>query len=127
MMLRTGKRLNSGFSLMEVMVAVSILALGTVVIHQTFLRSATYIGRYAKELRASLWLHEQSWQVQEKKIYSEENDEAAAEGADGTVKVDMPGEKDLYRVLLSMEWPEGQGLSGLSKEIYVFKKDPIKS
>ena len=108
----------------------SILSLGTVVIHQSFLRSASLFGRYANQLRSSLWAQEQLWQAQEETLYSKEG------GGSGGGTVTLSGrdftwsqtagepQKDLYELSLDMQWQEGSEAAHRIREVYAFKVEP---
>ena len=128
-------RNHVGFSLVEVMIAVSILALGTVVIHQNFLKSASYFGRYRSDLEVSLWMSEKMWQAVEATLYSKEGPGMTGEGVVSLPRrdygwsqtADSSNEKDLYRFLLDVQLDGDLNPSHLTKEIYAFKSEPSKA
>ena len=59
-----------GFSMIEVMIATVVLLLGTVMIHESFLRTADLFGRYLHTLKVRSWMDEQMWSAREAIVYS---------------------------------------------------------
>ena len=115
------------------MVAVSILALGTVVIHQNFLRSAFYFGRYTDSLKASLWMDEKMWEVREQALYTKDG-AGSSQGSvtlgnkdfDWSQTVKPLAEEGLSSILIETRWREGAEDTHLSQENYVLKTEPPK-
>ncbi len=61
MMLRTG---NKGFTLLEVMIAVSVLALGAVIVYQSFFIAIDSFNYYSALLKIAPWMDEKVWEAQ---------------------------------------------------------------
>ncbi len=118
-----------GFTLVEVLMAVAMLALGTLLIQEGFLRSAYLYGRYANTMRASVWVNERLWQAREAVLFSE--DPPAPDGGEFTSEgvpfrwalgvEALPLAKDLYALKLTVDWSEGGRPLSLVREIYAAK------
>jgi prepilin-type N-terminal cleavage/methylation domain-containing protein len=118
-----------GFTLIEVLLAVSFLALGTLMIQEGFLRCATLYGRYANTMRASVWTNEILWEAREAALFTEvppasSEGEFEAEGVPFRWRLAssvVTGAKDLYSIKLTVEWNEGSRPQSLVREIYAAK------
>ena len=62
MTLLTGSR---GFTFIEVMVAVAILSLASIMVYESFFASLDLFNYYKDYLFASLWMNEKLWQAQD--------------------------------------------------------------
>jgi len=62
MMSRTG---SNGFTLVEVMVATSVLVMGVVMVYEIFFKSLDYYGFYADYLNLSGWMSEKIWEAED--------------------------------------------------------------
>lgn len=123
----TKKSSRAGFTLIEVMLAVVFLALGTLMIQEGFLRSANLYGRYVNTIRASVWMNGRLWSARETTLFSEEvppseNGELVLGGVPfrwslGVQQVD----EVLYALRLAVEWNEGSRPLTLTREIYATK------
>lgn len=110
---RTG---NKGFSLIEVMIAVALLSLGTLMIRQGFLRSADVEGRLLRSMLADRWMDEKAWDVRESLLYRRTAEPGSDSGhfSSGNKSFDWQLEtasqgKDFYSMRLAVRWLEGQG------------------
>lgn len=120
---------KSGFTLVEVLLAVSFLALGTLLIQEGFLRAAGLYGRYANTMRASVWMNEHFWNARETALFSNavpapETGEFTSEGVPflWSLNVDsVPAAKNLYALKLTVQWNEGSRPVTLIREVYATK------
>lgn len=62
MMLKTG---NKGFTLIEIMISVAILAFGVILVYEALLKSLNAFGYYSDYFAVSSWMDEKIWQVQD--------------------------------------------------------------
>ncbi|MBI5416015.1 MAG: prepilin-type N-terminal cleavage/methylation domain-containing protein [Candidatus Omnitrophica bacterium] len=120
----TGNR--RGFTLVEVMVATVILALGTVWISQSFfivLNSYNYCARY---LGVVAWANEKMWESQDN---LRRFGPSAVMGSSGEFTQEKKnvawflsytpvGENDLYKIDLELSWKEGPRNSKLQRSAY---------
>jgi prepilin-type N-terminal cleavage/methylation domain-containing protein len=121
----TSKTGPKGFTLVEVMAATVILALGTLLLQGGLLRSAHLYGRYSNSLKASLWADDKLWDVRESIVFSNPPDPEGGEGSftvdgrnfDWSLDVRTQGE-DLYRASLEIRWNEGNSPVAIRREIY---------
>lgn len=119
-------RRRAGFTLVEVLMAVAMLALGTLLIQEGFLRSAHLYGRYTNTMRASVWMNERLWRAREAVLFSEEppspdGGEFTAEGTSfkWLLGVEpLPKARRLYALKLTVDWREGSRPLSLVREIY---------
>lgn len=109
--------------------AVSLLALGTLLIQEGFLRSAHLYGRYANTMRASVWMNERLWQARETALFSEDppppdGGEFTSEGIPFRWSLgvsELPLTERLYALKLTVNWNEGGRPLSLVREIYAAK------
>ena len=130
MTLRTG---SNGFTLIEVMVTVAVLSLGTLIIHQGFLRSADVLVHYNSQLAAEEWADNKLWAVKESLFFTDEN---SAEGSNGTFEEagrifnwslesnPVPGTDELYLIRMNLSWNEGNKPVSLVKTAYATFNKP---
>ena len=130
MMLRIGNKPSQrGFTLIEVMIAVSILALGTVMITQSNMMSLDVYSRYENRLKIQNFAEEKIWEAKEQ-ILESEFPEAGETTGEVSIKrkdyqwrlaVTAAGLKDLYQIRLDISWPEGRREGHLTRVSCVFK------
>ena len=124
----TGK---SGFSMIEVMIATAVLLLGTVMIHESYLRAADLFGRYSDTLKVRLWMNGHLWDIKENLIYSPSPSEESSTGSftDGgknynwSQDIRALSNPKFYDIRLSVNWNEGNQPFNLIKETYAFRKE----
>jgi prepilin-type N-terminal cleavage/methylation domain-containing protein len=75
----TKKRLR-GFSLVEVLITVSLLALATVFITQANLLSGAVYGRYANRLEVQNWAAQKVWEIKEAILSTDFPDTSPVQG-----------------------------------------------
>ncbi len=116
MTLRIG---NKGLTLIEVMLTVSILSLGTVMIYQANLLSLGVYGRYVHRLSLQNWAEEKIWEAKEDIFNSDLPNTGEVSGSfnllgksyDWKREVSLTWEsKDskfsFYKILLTVSWDE---------------------
>jgi len=114
--------------MIELMVAVCFLALGTLLVQECFIRSAALYGRYSSSLRARLYASEKLWEAREGAVYAKEPQlgsdagafDAAGRRYDWTVDSSQEG-KDLYAIRLAVRWTDGNRPVSLEREAYAAK------
>jgi Tfp pilus assembly protein PilV len=121
-------RSESGLTLVEILVAVVVLALGTLLVQEGLLRSADLFSRYDHALKAQLWVGEKLWEARQRILY--EDEDLAEEAGDFTsggrlftwsLVVSPVGENDLKSVSCSVAWREAGRVRTLVREIYVVR------
>jgi prepilin-type N-terminal cleavage/methylation domain-containing protein len=124
-MLKTG---NKGFTLVEVMIATTVLALGAVMIYESFFRSLDLYNYCANYLSVAYVADEKIWEAQNN--LSRLGPGAVMPGGqlrnnnkDFTwgLSYDLVEEDDkeqLYRISLVLSWQEGRKLSELTRVAY---------
>jgi prepilin-type N-terminal cleavage/methylation domain-containing protein len=122
------KRSREGFTLVEVMLAVAILALGTLVIQEGYLRSADLFGRYKNTLRAQIWAGEKMWEALDGAVHADPPVTGTSEGefVSGGKRFRWRLEVEplgtlLYALRLRTEWQEGGRTVALLRETYASK------
>ncbi len=123
-------RLSSqrGFSLIELMLTMVFVMLGTLMIRGTMLRAADMYGRYTSTLKTLLWADEQVERSREALLRGE------LEGKSGTLEV--PGRQfnwdqdvsglgtpGLFRLDLLLDWTESGKPVTFQRSLYVYQKD----
>lgn len=119
---------QGGFSLIELLLTVVFVTLGSQLIQGGFLRAADLFGRYQSTLRAMVWSLEQEERGREMVLKSEQK------GASGSLDtagkpiqwqsaVQSGEEPNLYSVRLSASWSEGGRPMNFQKELYVYQRD----
>jgi prepilin-type N-terminal cleavage/methylation domain-containing protein len=134
MTLKTGssKRRAGGFTMIELMIAAMILGLGTLLLNGGFMKSADLHGRYSNTLKAMLWADQKIWETRETLIYTEEPQTLPSQGSfvqDGkrfgwAVDIRSLSEQDLYSILVTMNWNEGNRPTQFKRESYAAKIKP---
>lgn len=128
-------RSRAGFTLIEVMLAVCVLALGTVMVQQGFLRCAGLFREASHRLAAESWINSKLAETREKVVYAEMPDLEAESGVfiwsgrsfDWRVSIDSePAGKDLYRMTVSAQWLQSGRPASISKESYVTLRSAIQ-
>jgi hypothetical protein len=146
MMLRIGKSegelLNSstvqrfnnthGFSLVELMLTVVFVTLGSQMIQGGYLRSAEMFGRYIHTIQATVLAEEQIAAAREALICEKKDNESdsgvlARSGREysWTREVGSADGPNLYSIRFSVSWVEGGKPFKLHREIYVYRPDPL--
>jgi prepilin-type N-terminal cleavage/methylation domain-containing protein len=117
MTLPTGTKKGSrGFSLIEVLITVSLLALATVFITQANLLSGAVYGRYANRLEVQNWAAQKMWEIKESILAADFPDVSPSQGAvEGKTRsyqwkaaIEQQQEKltELYLIQLEVLWRE---------------------
>jgi prepilin-type N-terminal cleavage/methylation domain-containing protein len=120
-------RFLTGFTLLEVMIATAVLALGSVMIHEAFLTSLDAFSYYSYYLEVSPWMEEKIWQSEESLASLGEE---AVIGAGGELEIKkkvfnwslsyelIDGAQYLYKLGLVVSWQEGQRTRRLQRFAY---------
>ena len=118
MILPTGTKKGSrGFTLIEILITVSLLALATVFITQANLLSGAVYGRYANRLEIQNWAAQKMWEIKESILAEDLPDVSPTQGAvEGKTRsyqwkatIDQQQEKltELFLIRLEVLWREG--------------------
>ncbi len=118
--------------MIELMVTVVFVALGSFLIQGSFLRSADMFGRYSHTLRLIDWTNAESEKVREDILYGDGVSEGSTSGQgslDGrpfswtreVASLDLPG---LESILYTVRWNESGRPVELKNEQYAYK-DPF--
>ena len=118
-----------GYSMVELLLTVVFVALGTQLIQGSFLRAAEVLGRYSDTLKVMVWADEQTARTREELLDGEPEYSQS-----GTLQypnkdfawnqtVQSLSGPNLYGINLSVEWAESGRPQKLLKEIYVYKRD----
>jgi len=112
-----GTKRSRGFTLIEVLITVSLLALATVFITQANLLSGAVYGRYANRLEVQDWAARKIWDIKESIITSDYPDVSSTQGTlEGKTRsyqwkasIEEQREKitALYLINLKILWREG--------------------
>lgn len=112
-----GTKGSRGFTLIEVLITVSLLALATVFITQANLLSGAVYGRYANRLEVQNWAAKKIWEIKESIITTDFPDVSPTQGTlEGKTRsyqwkasIEEQREKisALYLIGLKVLWQEG--------------------
>ena len=127
---RTGN--DAGFSLIELLLTVSFVLMGSLLIQGSFLRAAGVFGRYTHTLQAMVWADREAARTREALLYGD-----GAESGAGTVEfggktcewtrtVEMPGDRSLYDIRVALRWTEGGKPVEWQNESYAYKKEILQ-
>ena len=120
---------KKGFTLVELMITVSILSLGLVMVNGALIRIADLLGRYTNSLVGYQWMDQKMWEAKESLFYSE----AIRTDAGGTGVVSLLNQKEAYWSLqdkavlmtkgvhdlsFTVGWQQGQSFVQISKAGY---------
>lgn len=127
MILRIGNR--EAFSLIEVMVTVSILALGTVAICQANLAALNAYSRYTGRLAVRGWAEEKIWEAKESLLQSEFPEAGKTSGQfrlenrnyEWELDIESYEVKDFYSIDLQVKWRAGVIPLALSRASFMQK------
>ena len=122
--------MKRGFTLIELMVSVSILSLGIVLIYQSFFTILNYFNYYLHYLDVYPWLNEKIWQIKED-LNRNGNFDFIEKG--GFLEINKriyrwnldfsPIDKNLYAIYLTLFWQEGKREIRLFRKTYVFYRE----
>ena len=126
-MSKTGIR---GFTLIEVMVAASVLALGTVLIYEAFFTSLDAYNYYFNYLNVAAFADEKIWEAQDTLTHFASLQDLESKGTftRGSRRfswdlsygaIDKVKEEcQLFKVDLKLSWREGKKVANLSRSAY---------
>ena len=125
-------RRTAGYSMVELLLTVVFVTLGTMMIQGGFLKAAEVFGRYGHTLKSMLWTDEGLARIREAVLRDEyENEESGVlrtqdRDFQWTREVRMLGEPNLFSLRSIVSWTESGKPLTLSKETYVYKKDLLQ-
>ena len=116
-------RLHAGFTFVEVLIAVSILSLGSIFIFQSNMMSLDVYGRYAHRLYAQTWADEKIWEAKAKILESDSPDAGQSSGTFAKKGRSYRWELDIeeldaegfYSIALNVTWRNGSRAYGISR------------
>jgi len=125
------KKGSRGFTLIEVLITVSLLALATVFITQANLLSGAVYGRYANRLEVQEWAAKKIWEIKESIITTDFPDAGSTQGTlegktrsyqwKATIEEQKEKISELYTIALSVLWREGGQENSLDRYGAVMK------
>ena len=130
-MLKIGnKNTKAGFTLIEVMVTVAILSLGTVFISQSNLTTMNVYGRYINRIAIQNWAEEKIWETKQMILESDAPETGQHSGTiqesgrtyDWQLDVEPNDTNDVYGITLDMSWPESGKTAYLRRSAYQLKE-----
>jgi len=125
MILPTGNK--RGFTLVEVMVAVSVLALAVVMLHESYFISLDAYAYYARYLNTAYWMDEKLWEVKDEIRRLGEAAQLSGSGVFSREGRDFNWElsliprdsvSGLYQINLQLLWEEGKRKPRISRNAY---------
>ncbi len=124
---------SKGFSLIELMLTVVFVTLGSQMIQGGFLRAADMFGRYTHTLQAMVWRDGQMAAAREALVRDAESvgSESGVWARSGreyswTREVGSMDTPDLYSIHFTVSWVEGGKPLRLEKEIYAYRPPDVK-
>jgi len=121
---------EKGFTLIEVMLAVAILSLGTVFISQSNMMSLEVYSRYTRRLAVQAWAGEKVWETKQAILesplpetgvttgtFSEQNQNYHWQLEVGAAYLD-----EIYSIRLDVSWRQARGDAKLSRFAFVQKQ-----
>jgi len=125
---------RSGFSMIELMITVVFVTLGSLLIQGSFLRSADMFGRYSHTLNVMDWMNQECAKAKEILLYSKEE---TVESESGHLEISgrayswtrdiQPIATNLHSIHYAVRWTESGKPMELKNELYVYKKDPSRT
>jgi prepilin-type N-terminal cleavage/methylation domain-containing protein len=118
---------QAGFTLIEVMVSVAILAFGITAIYEAILTSLNIFGSYTKYLNTQAWINEQIWEAQDRVNHSRIVIVGENKGVirlnnkdhEWTMQIDpLDMDAGLYALNIRLAWQEGGRTITLSRGAY---------
>ena len=118
----------AGFSLIELLLTVVFVALGSQMVQGGFLRAADLFGRYSNTLKVIVWSSEQEANAREALLMGEtQSSRGLLDTSNKELRyeqsVDMADLIDLYSIKQTVLWSEGARNASFEKEFYVYQTD----
>jgi prepilin-type N-terminal cleavage/methylation domain-containing protein len=118
---------NSAFTLVEVMVTVTVLALGTVLIYESFFKSLDAFNYYSRYLTVASIMNEKMWEADDS--ITRFGNLSAAEDSGSFISNNksfrwnlsdslIEQESGLFRIDMALHWQEGKRGIWLSRATY---------
>lgn len=123
-----------GFTLVEILLTVVVLGIGSIMIQANMLRSAGIISGRADTLRIQVWLNEKLWETRERIVYSDDPSPVGDAGAfdhsrrkyDWAVTVrSLPIGEGTYAVRASGRRSENPNAREVVRETYVTARQTV--
>jgi prepilin-type N-terminal cleavage/methylation domain-containing protein len=124
---------HSGFTLIEILITVAILAFGLVAIYEGLFIAMDTFGLYLHYMETPAWMNEQLWAAQDKLISTQ----ALADGEQSGIlrrkgkayqwtmqTASIDSNNKLYRIHLALSWQEGKRKGRLSRGAYALNPQP---
>jgi prepilin-type N-terminal cleavage/methylation domain-containing protein len=122
------RRRNKGFTLIEIMVSVAILAFGIVVVYEALLISLDVFGSYSNHVNTQGWINEKVWEIQDRVNHSkiliagDDHGEIRPQNkrfAWVSTITPIDANEGLYAVDVRLIWKEGGREAVISRSGYV--------
>lgn len=129
MMSTIGVHKNDGFTLIEVMIAVAILSLSTIVIFQSNMMNLNVYGRFTNKMAIQNWAEEKLWEAKEEILSSETPETGERSGVyeienrvyKWRLAVSEESDEKVYTVSLRVSWDDAGQERSIERFSYVSK------
>jgi hypothetical protein len=120
---------EGGYSLIELLLTVCFVTLGTQVIQTSFLQAADVFGRYSNTIRSMVWANEETAKAREaflrKDVISSDAGALMFGGKEVSWarRIESMAGPGLHSIRLVLSWTESGRPVTLDKESYVYQKE----
>ena len=126
-------RRKAGFSLIELMLTMVFVALGSMMIQGTMLRAADIYGRYTNTLKVMVWADEQAQLARQSMLMDESESskngtlEAPNKQFSWNQRLEGLGSPNLYQLSLNVSWTESGKPFTFERSQYIYHEDPSQA